>query len=224
MSSNALIANKGFEGVIQGATLPDLIQMECLAMTTRAVRVYQGELSGRIFFSGGQIVHAEVGKLQAEEALFVMLCWHTGGFTIEEGVRCMDDTISRDWQGLLMEAAHRADESQTPSFYSMKPTIPLHDPVDDVFNDSEVTSGVKFNSEGTLLKSKGDNGEELQATFAYLTQLLQLIGGSLGAEDLREIHFTCEKERVLCVLKEGETTGLVATPKANFPVIVKKLL
>ena len=64
MNSSAVPTSKGFEGVIQGATLSDLIQMECLALTTRAVRVDRGASSGRIYFAGGQVVHAELGALQ----------------------------------------------------------------------------------------------------------------------------------------------------------------
>ncbi|HET6408765.1 MAG TPA: DUF4388 domain-containing protein, partial [Chthoniobacteraceae bacterium] len=58
MNTSAMPAHRGFEGTILGAALPDLIQMECLAMSTRAVRVEQGTRMGRIFFAGGQIVHA----------------------------------------------------------------------------------------------------------------------------------------------------------------------
>src|SRR5258708_32031848 len=91
MSSSAMLAHKGFDGVIQGATLADLIQMECLALTTRAVRVDGVGRTGRLFFTGGQVVHAEVGDLKGELALFEMIRWSTGSFTIEEGVRPMDE-------------------------------------------------------------------------------------------------------------------------------------
>ena len=59
-----------FTGISGSTALADLIQMECSVMATRAVRIERGEKSGRIYFSRGQIVHAEVGEIKGEPALF----------------------------------------------------------------------------------------------------------------------------------------------------------
>ncbi|MEI9893642.1 MAG: DUF4388 domain-containing protein [Chthoniobacter sp.] len=74
------------------------------------MRVAGEGTSGRLFFTGGQVVHAEVGEMKGEVALFEMLRWATGSFTIEEGVRPIEESIQRDWHNLLLEAAHHADE------------------------------------------------------------------------------------------------------------------
>src|SRR5688572_25046831 len=155
MKSSALHVANGFEGVIQGAALPDLIQMECLSMTTRAVRVERGSFMGRIFFAGGQIVHAELGSSIGEKALFEMLYWKGGTFSIEEGVRPLDETITCDWHTLLLEAAHHHDEAsaafanQAPPQISALPMTAT--PFQNASDDPEVIKAVRFSDDGTLL-------------------------------------------------------------------------
>ncbi|HSI12382.1 MAG TPA: DUF4388 domain-containing protein [Chthoniobacter sp.] len=227
MSSAAMLAHKGFEGVIQGATLADLIQMECLALSTRAVRVDGAGTSGRLFFTGGQVVHAELGELKGELALFEMLRWATGSFTVEEGVRPMDETIQRDWHNLLLEAAHHADEvaHASPSI----PMVPLPAPktaadvMNEAFNDPEIIQAAHFTEDGTLLAGKGTDPESLQCTFAYVVQLLRHVGTSLGAENLKEINLLAPEQKALCLVGDKDTTVMITTAKANFANITKKL-
>jgi hypothetical protein len=230
MNSSALPISKGFDGVIQGATLSDLIQMECLALTTRAVRVDRAAQHGRIFFAGGQIVHAELGTSVGEEALYQMLAWPNGAFSIEEGVRPLEQTIERHWHGLLLEAAHRIDEINASSTENMTATVPLHaipmptHSITQALGDPEIQAGVHFTEGGTLLESKGEGGDELQATFAYVVQLCRLIGTSLGAENLQQIEVTCGDRKALCVIGDATSTAIVTSAKANLTQLAKKLI
>ncbi len=84
--------------------LRDLIQMECSIKSTRAVRLEREGESGRLYFAHGQVVHAEVGKLSGEPALFEMLSWAGGSYIIADGLQPREETISRSWQALLADA------------------------------------------------------------------------------------------------------------------------
>jgi hypothetical protein len=227
-SALALKPTRGFEGRIQGATLPDLIQMECLGMTTRAVRIDRGDNSGRIFFAGGQVVHAEAGDLRGEPALFELVGWPDGAFTIEEGVRPYEETITRPWQSLLLAAAHVQDELNDQSL-RLEPTQNIQmnteteAPIGEIFDDPEVQSAAQFTEDGTLLDRKGADPENLHATFSYVVQLARLIGESLGAENLHEIHIAAPDYRGLCVVREAETVAMLTNAKANIPAIAKKI-
>ena len=97
-----------FTGISGNAALADLIQMECSILATRAVRIERGEKCGRIYFSRGQIVHAEAGELRGEAALFEMLAWPGGHVAIADGVQPASETIDRPWQEILTEAAPAA--------------------------------------------------------------------------------------------------------------------
>jgi hypothetical protein len=227
MKPSTLPINRGFEGIILGAALPDLIQMECLAMSTRAVRVERGGKLGRIFFAGGQIVHAELGDLTGEPALFEMLSWIGGSFEIEDGLRPMDETITRDWHGLLIEAAHLTDEqaaahsSPAPNTMTAIPMIPKSPA--EVLRDAEVTNAVHFSEDGTLIDSRAEDPETMQATFAYVSQLVRLIGEGLGLEELKEVHVTASEHKALSVMDDARTTSLITSTKANLPNFAKKL-
>jgi hypothetical protein len=229
MNPSAVPASKGFEGVIQGATLSDLIQMECLALTTRAVRVDRGGVSGRIFFAGGQIVHAELGTLEGENALYQMLSWPNGAFYIEEGVRPIEQTIERHWHSLLLEAAHQADELAALGDSAPAAVIPLHsipkptETMSQILEDPEILNAVHFTEDGSLLQGRGDDPETLQSTFAYIVQLSKLIGASLGAENLRQIDFLAPNRKALCVTNSETTTGLITSSKANLAQLAKNL-
>jgi hypothetical protein len=237
MQSTAIPMSHGFDGIIQGATLPDLIQMECLAMSTRAVRVERGSRKGRIYFAGGQVVHAKLDDLVGEPALFEMLRWTGGVFEVEEGIRSMEETITRHWQGLLLEAAQHADEKAafsnstpitttsappptTPKAMTAIPMIPTPPP--ELFRDPEVKSAVQFSEEGELLEFRSDDPETMQATFAFVTQLLRLVGNGLGAENLREVQVIAPDEKAVCVIRDTETTVMITTGKANISNLVKK--
>lgn len=223
----------GFAGQMLGASLPDLIQMQCLTMVTRAVRVDANSVTGRIYFAGGQIVHASVGMLSGEAALFEMLSWKNGTFTCEDGVRSPDETVTRHWQGILLDAAQREDElrggsagenrSDFPAVVSRSNNTMRKHPIEELQPNPEVIGFVQSDSEGTLLGSKGEDPENLQAGFAYVCGLLQLIGSSMGLENLREIQLSGKSQKALCLLEGDVSTVVVTTPKANLAALAKQL-
>jgi|SRR5678816_1618444 hypothetical protein len=102
---HAKIEQKAFAGMAGAVTLQDLIRIECSILATRAVRLDRGDISGRIYFAHGRVVHAEVGELTGEPALFEMLGWAGGDLVIADGLQPREETISRSWQALLADAA-----------------------------------------------------------------------------------------------------------------------
>ncbi len=197
-------------------------------MTTRAVRVDRADRSGRIFFAGGQVVHAEAGDLRGEPALFELIGWPDGQFTIEEWVRPYEETITRSWQSLLITAAHIHDETNAGTELEDQSTPPstmykVNDTaLREVLSDPEVQAAAHFTEDGALIAAKGDAHEELHATFSYVVQLSKLIGESMGAENLQEIHIGGADYKALCVIKDLETLCLITSPKANTVAIAKR--
>ena len=100
----------------------------------------------------------------------------------------------------------------------MIPTSPA-----EVLRDPDVTSAVHYTEDGTLIESRADDAETMQATFAYVTQLVRLIGEALGLEDLKEVHVTAGEHKALTVVKDTRITALVTSPKANIANLAKKL-
>jgi CheY-like chemotaxis protein/predicted regulator of Ras-like GTPase activity (Roadblock/LC7/MglB family) len=102
---------KGFVGKIMDLQLTDVIQLNCLGRMTTAISVIKDDQEGIIYFKNGEIIHAEVGSKVGEEALFTILSWEGGDFTSISGAEPLEQTISKNWQELLIEGMRRKDEA-----------------------------------------------------------------------------------------------------------------
>jgi len=102
---------EGFRGVLRKVSLPDIIQLECLAAKSSVLEVTGVGLRGRIFIKEGQIMHAEIGDLVGVEALNGILCLPGGNFHLLPFEEPGQETIAGQWEFLLMEAARVRDEA-----------------------------------------------------------------------------------------------------------------
>ena len=94
----------GFRANIHGASLADLVQMECLSGHERVIRVSSGNDVGYLFFRGGQIVHAVSRRGIGETAALEILRWNDGtfepcsaGWPDRDSIRC---TVARHPSGV----------------------------------------------------------------------------------------------------------------------------
>jgi hypothetical protein len=104
-----------FQGSLKELPLPDIIQLVSVSGKTGAFTLESGSSKGEIFLRGGQIVHAEVGDLQGEEAVYELAIWTDGEFVFTPGREVESTTIQKSNTNLLMEAARRIDEWQVLS-------------------------------------------------------------------------------------------------------------
>jgi hypothetical protein len=68
----------GFSVRLEGASLFDLVQFECLGPERKIIKVTGNGRSGMLFFRDGNLVHAVAGELVGEPALRAMLTWEQG--------------------------------------------------------------------------------------------------------------------------------------------------
>lgn len=101
---------RGFEGNVFDLQLTDVIQLNCLCRITAALRVNKGDQRGVIYFNDGDIVHAECDEQIGKEALFSILSWREGKFDHERGKMPSQQTISQNWEHLLVEGMRKTDE------------------------------------------------------------------------------------------------------------------
>lgn len=102
----------GFRANLHGASLADLVQMECLSGHERVIRVSSGNDVGYLFFRGGQIVHAVSRRGIGETAALEILRWNDGTFDPCSAGWPDRDSISSNWQNLLLLSAQHRDESK----------------------------------------------------------------------------------------------------------------
>lgn len=101
----------GFRASLQGASLYDLVQMECLSGRERVIRVSSGTEVGYLYFRGGQIVHAVCRRGMGETAVLDILRWRDGTFEPCSATWPEHDSIRSNWQNLLLLAAQHDDEA-----------------------------------------------------------------------------------------------------------------
>ncbi len=100
----------GFRGVMHDVQLQDILQLECLRRNSSVLVVSSKSESGEIFIRTGSIVHATVGVLTGEAAFHHLLNLHDGEFRLKAYEDPPHQTISANWETLLMEAAQLRDE------------------------------------------------------------------------------------------------------------------
>lgn len=103
------LPDKDFNGYLEGITLADIVQLACLERYESKLEVQGENFHGVVYFSGGEIVHAETGDLTGQEAFVEILCCPAGVFSFTPG-RSARQTISISWNLLLMEATRLVDE------------------------------------------------------------------------------------------------------------------
>ena len=99
-----------FQGSLKELPLPDIIQLVSVSGKTGKFTLTRDADRGYIFFKNGQMVHASVGDLTGEEAIYSLAIWNHGDFQFEPGQEPERQTITKSNTNLLMEAARRLDE------------------------------------------------------------------------------------------------------------------
>ncbi len=102
-----------FQGSLKELPLPDIIQLVSVSGKTGLFSLRRNnDATGEIYLRGGQIVHAQSGDLQGEEAMYELAIWPEGDFVFTPGQETEVTTIQKSNTNLLMEAARRIDEWQ----------------------------------------------------------------------------------------------------------------
>ncbi|GAC1431165.1 MAG: hypothetical protein NVSMB68_03480 [Thermoanaerobaculia bacterium] len=99
-----------FQGSLKELPLPDIIQLVSVSGKTGKFTLTRDSDRGFIFLKNGQMVHASVGDLIGEEAIYSLAIWNSGDFQFNPGDEPERQTITKSNTNLLMESARRLDE------------------------------------------------------------------------------------------------------------------
>ncbi len=99
-----------FQGSLKELPLPDIIQLVSVSGKTGKFTLSREADRGFIYLKNGQMVHALVGELIGEEAIYALAIWNQGEFQFAPGEEPDRQTITKSNTNLLMEAARRLDE------------------------------------------------------------------------------------------------------------------
>jgi hypothetical protein len=219
--------SSGFQAQIKGASLSDLVQMECLAGSRRVVRVTSGANIGFLYFRGGGLVHAVARTLTGEAAALDMLSWNEGSFEPVERDWPSKDTITSGWQSLIIRAAQIRDERQAPSVVALRtdartPKTPAAQPAVEtiefdatpfevaghVLRSEDFELVLRLNAGGDITVNHGAS-QDFADTVAYACRLTELIGAQLGVERFRAMECVFKSGRCFIVLeRDGDVIAL----------------
>ncbi|MBL8112529.1 MAG: response regulator, partial [Acidobacteria bacterium] len=107
----SLGAEEGFSGSVS-VSFPDIIQLYALSMASGALHVTRGGEEATLWFDVGELVHATLGPLRGEAAVYRLLGWKGGAFQLTAGARAGERSITSSWQEILIEGCRQLDEAQ----------------------------------------------------------------------------------------------------------------
>jgi len=226
-------ARAGFQAQIKGATLSDLVQMECLSGTQRVVRVTSGNHVGYLYFRGGAVVHAAARTLVGDAAALEVLSWNDGSFEAIEREWPIKDTITSGWQSLLLRAAQARDErAAVPAIVTLRgdsrpprPKTPAAETMEfqatplevagRVLRGEDFEAVVRLDSDGSLTLCAGAS-QDFADVVAYACRLTELIGTQLGAERFMAMECVFKLGRCFVVLEgNGDVVALRPHPSTD---------
>jgi len=209
------------QGTLQEMSLANLIQVNCQEMRSARLVLTRANQSGEIYFSDGQVVHATLGNLQGEQAVYVLLTWDEGTFILERDVAAPVKTIALPWQTLLLEGMKHAVERPREE----KVTTQGGAMADDVITQLRAISGVEkvvlAASDGVLMDAdvRDSDAENQAAVTVFVGTAAQQLSNTLQLGTF--VHgVVAQKSRRLLILPQAERyVGLILAENAS-PTIV----
>jgi len=98
------------EGELKDISLIGVMQIACLERKRAGLFISRRGEEGAVYFDTGEIIHASVGHLSGEEAVYQLLTSTDGKFRMSDQVVIPTRSIGKNWNYLLMEGMKRMDE------------------------------------------------------------------------------------------------------------------
>jgi hypothetical protein len=224
-ASNPSGPSSGFVAHIKGASLCDLVQMECLSGVKRVVRVVSANHLGHFYFRNGQLVHAMTRSMTGEAAALEMLAWNEGTFEPVEREWPAKESLTCTWQSLVLRAAQARDERHAQRVVALRDDARPRDsgPVDigeimelhatpleiggHVFRSEDFEVIVRLSAGGAVAVNQGGS-QDFADVVAYACRLTALIGSPLGIE--RFVAMECVFKQGRCFVIAESDGGIVA--------------
>ncbi|GLH72491.1 hypothetical protein GETHLI_09930 [Geothrix limicola] len=118
------------QGTLESISLTDVVQLLHVNRKTGMLQVSSGKVSGVLYLSSGEVIHAETLSAKGEVAAFEILEWTTGRFEFLTTQVQTPASIRRTVPDLLMDSARLQDSRKRlnqifPSLTSVPwPTLP----------------------------------------------------------------------------------------------------
>src|SRR6266852_8543635 len=147
-----------FQGSLKELPLPDIIQLVSVSGKTGKFSLTRDNDRGFIFLKNGQMVHATVGDLSGEEAIYALAIWNQGDFQFSPGDEADRQTITKSNTNPLMEAARRLDDWRV-----LSKKIPSVEMIPEFVVQENREGQINLNTSEWLILSKIDGHRSVKA-------------------------------------------------------------
>lgn len=206
----------GFVGAVSGMSLADIIQVKGGNRYSGCLIVEQKGNTGVIFFRDGDIVHAEQGRLNGEEAFYAVMGWIGGTFRSEPKVSTTSRTINQPIGFLILEALRRMDEAKNSPRLAEASSSTEVTGMSDISTKlsviPEIEKALLMTKDGAIVDDTSYQAELLGANGLFLALFSGQIGSQLGLGELKSatVHgdghhllLFDSKRHHLCVSAQG---------------------
>jgi predicted regulator of Ras-like GTPase activity (Roadblock/LC7/MglB family) len=207
------------QGNLQEMSLANLIQVNCQEMRSARLTLHHAGQEGEVYFSDGQVVHATLGDLAGEAAVYEMLAWLDGTFVLDRDQPAPVKSIDAKWNVLLLEGMKRSAE---------RPVAP-HKPEGKMKPDTlaqlkaieGVAGAVISASDGVVLgvDIPGSDGEGEAAIAVFVGTAAVQLGQVLQLDTFLHGIVFSKNKRLLILQQPERFVGLVLAENSS-PAIV----
>ena len=99
-----------FQGSLRELQVSDIVQLVSSSQKTGKFVLVNDDERGELYVKQGRIVHAQVGGVVGDEAVYILASWRSGEFSFMADVESDRITVEKSNTRLLTEAAHQHDE------------------------------------------------------------------------------------------------------------------
>ena len=206
-------------GNLQDLKLPNLIQLNCLEKNCARLTIQTRQGKGLIYFDNGQIVHAELGSLKGEKAVFELLTLKEGMFRVENDIKATEKTVFNNWSNLLLDSLRAIDEEKHTDAGQ------LGDLVDTMLAIKGVMEVEVLNEQGDILKSSINSKEREGYSFlmVFSHKEGQMLAQSLGQGSIHFINIKTPKSKIVCYKIKDKYVVIEYDPKIQIENLVPEL-
>lgn len=211
----------GFNGAVAGLSLTDVIQLKGHNNYTGAISVEFGERHGVIYFADGQIIHAEQGDESGEQAIYEIIKWPGGTFTIHPEMTANLCTIHYRTDFLLLEALRRLDEenagapvnkSAGPSVIPRRTMSKIAARLQEIHN---ITYAVLLDKQGVPVQDTSLEAVALAAKGIFLAKTGNQFGELMGLSEIKAAAVHTSNFHLLMYDSKQHYLSIAVKPDCN---------
>ncbi len=226
---------EGFQGEVAGLGLADVIQLNVHNRFSGCITFQYRESKGAVFFRDGQLLHAEQGEREGEDAFYAIVAWPAGRFDVQPNVTTTRCTLRKTCEHLLLEAHRLMDEQRAGRGGSAPPPgdaasgrrTGSGELVERLRRIPGVGGAVLQGKDGTRARDDDHEADALAGQAAFLMMAGTRLGEALQSGDLQRAAVHGTAQHLLLLANRSHHLGLLVHAEADVGAVeaeVKKAL